>query len=136
MLTSVDVCFILPTTNNVNMLLRRNTMSIAKTTDTKVNKNIIKLNEDYGIGADDLNIILYERKMNKTETSNNYGKEYYSPIGYYGNIESLLKNLVNKRIMLEVSENTTLEALVNSIDVYVSLLYTSLQHILKGLKDE
>lgn len=109
-------------------------MSIAKTTDTKVNKNIIKLNEDYGIGADDLNIILYERKRNKTETSNNYGKEYYSPIGYYGNIESLLQSLVNKRIMLEASENTTLEALVSSVDSYISLLYTDVAYLVKGLK--
>ena len=32
-----------------------------------MSKNIIKLSEDYGIGVDEFNIILYQRKVNKRE---------------------------------------------------------------------
>ena len=32
-----------------------------------MSKNIIKLSEDYGIGVDDFNIILYQRKVNQRE---------------------------------------------------------------------
>ena len=46
-----------------------------------MSKNIIKLSEDYGIGADEFNIILYQRKVNQKEETKNFGKEYYSPIG-------------------------------------------------------
>lgn len=97
-------------------------------------KNIIKLNEDYGIGADDLNIVLYQRKVNNTKTSDNYGKEYYSAVGYYGNIESLLKNLVNKQIMLEAAQQKSLDDLVSNVDKYISLLFTDISSIVKELK--
>jgi hypothetical protein len=54
-----------------------------------MSKNIIKLSEDYGIGSDEMNIILYQRKVNQKEDTKNFGKEYYSPIGYYSSIESI-----------------------------------------------
>ena len=95
-------------------------------------KQMIQLNEDYALSADDMNIILMERKVNKDAKSKNFGNEYYINIGYYGNIESLLKNLVNKRIMLEVSENDTLDALVLSVERYISLLYTDVAEVVKG----
>ena len=97
-------------------------------------RKIIKLNEDYGLSADDLNLILMHRKVNQDKDSVNYGKESYSNIGYYSNIESFLKNLVNKRILLEVQENDTLEALVSSIERYVSLMYADVAQWLKSLK--
>ena len=99
-----------------------------------MSRNIIKLNEEYGLSCDDMNIILMERKVNKDAKSKNFGSEYYINIGYYGNIESLLKNLVNKRIMLEVSENDTLEALVLSVERYISLLYTDVAVVVKELR--
>ena len=80
-----------------------------------MSKNIIKLNEDYGIGSDDFNIILYQRKVNQREGTKGYGDEYYSVIGYYSSVESVLKALINKQIQLSISEQTTLESLVNSV---------------------
>ena len=50
-------------------------------------KNIIKISDEYGVGGDDMNLILYQLKTNASEKSKNYGLEYYHPIGYY----SLLK---------------------------------------------
>ena len=80
-----------------------------------MSKNIIKLSEDYGIGCDEMNIILYQRKVNQKEETKNFGKEYYSPIGYYSSVESVLRALINKQIQLSISEQTTLESLVNSV---------------------
>ena len=51
-----------------------------------MSKNITKLSEDYGIGADEFNIILYQRRVNQKEDAKNFGKEYYSPIGCYNSV--------------------------------------------------
>lgn len=59
-----------------------------------MSKNIIKLSEDYGIGSDEFNIILYQRKVNQREETKNFGKEYYSPIGYYNSIDVVLIALI------------------------------------------
>lgn len=99
-----------------------------------MSKNIIKLNEDYGIGADDFNIILYKRQVNKKEDSKNYGVEYYSPIGFYSNVESLLKGLINKQIQINLVEQTTLESLVNSVETYVKLLHNNVVEVVKTLR--
>ena len=37
-----------------------------------MSKNIIKLNEDYGIGSDEIHFILHQRKVNQKEGSKNY----------------------------------------------------------------
>ena len=99
-----------------------------------MSKNIIKLSEDYGIGADDFNIILYQRKVNQKEDTKNYGKEYYSVVGYYSSVESVLKALINKQIQLSISEQTTLESLVNSVETYVSLLHDNVVQVVKSLR--
>ena len=65
-----------------------------------MSKNIIKLSEDYGIGADEFNIILYQRKVNQREEIKNFGKGYYSPIGYYNSVQAVLRALINKQIRL------------------------------------
>ena len=79
-------------------------------------KQMIQLNEDYALSADDMNILLHQRKVNQKEGTKNYGKEYYSVVGYYSSVESVLKALVNKQIQLSISEQTTLESLVNSVE--------------------
>lgn len=99
-----------------------------------MSKNIIKLNEDYGVGADDFNVVLYKRQVNKKEGSKNYGVEYYSPIGFYSNVESLLKGLINKQIQINLVEQTTLESLVNSVETYVKLLHNNVVEVVKTLR--
>lgn len=101
-----------------------------------MSKNIIKLNEDYGIGADDFNVILYKRQVNKKEDSKNYGVEYYSAIGFYSNVESLLKGLINKQIQINIAEQTSLESLVNSVETYVNLLKNDVQLVVDSLKGD
>ena len=94
-------------------------------------KQMIQLNEDYALSADSMNIILHQRKVNQKEGTKGYGDEYYSVIGYYSSVESVLKALVNKRIQLGIAEQTTLESLVNSVETYVSLLH---DEVVKGVK--
>ena len=97
-------------------------------------KQMIQLNEDYALSADDMNILLHQRKVNQKEGTKNYGKEYYSVVGYYSSAESLLKALINKQIQLSISEQTTLESLVNSVETYVSLMHDNVVKVVKSLR--
>ena len=97
-------------------------------------KQMIQLNEDYALSADDMNILLHQRKVNQKEGTKNYGKEYYSVVGYYSSVESVLKALANKQIQLSISEQTTLESLVNSVETYVSLLHDNVVKVVKSLR--
>ena len=101
-----------------------------------MSKNIIRLSEDYGIGADDFNIILYQRKVNQREETKNFGKEYSSPIGYYNSIDVVLRALINKQIQINLAEQTSLESLVNSVETYVNLLKYDVQLVVDSLKGD
>ena len=101
-----------------------------------MSKNIIKLGEDYCIGADEFNIILYQRKVNQREDTKNFGKEYYSPTGYYSSIDSVLRALINKQIQINLAEQTSLESLVNSVETYVNLLRDDVQLVVNSLKGD
>ena len=109
---------------------------LLKLKETDMSKNIIKLSEDYGIGADDFNIILYQRKVNQREETKNFGKEYYSTIGFYSNVESLLKGLINRQIQINLAEQTSLESLINSVETYVNLLRDDVQLVVDSLKGD
>lgn len=97
-------------------------------------KQMIQLNEDYALSCDDMNILLHQRKVNQKEGTKNYGNEYYSVVGYYSSVESVLKALINKQIQLSISEQTTLESLVNSVETYVSLLHDDVVKVVKSLR--
>ena len=104
-----------------------------------MSKNIIKLSEDYGIGSDEMSVILYQRKVNQKEDTKNFGKEYYSPIGYYCCVQAVLRALINKQIQINLDEQTSLESLKNSVETYVNLLKGDVQLVvdsLSGLKGE
>ena len=97
-------------------------------------RQMTQLNEEYALSADSMNIILHQRKVNQREGTKNYGKEYYSVVGYYSSAESVLKALINKQIQLSISEQTTLESLVNSVETYVSLLHDNVVKVVKSLR--
>lgn len=97
-------------------------------------RQMIQLNEDYALSADSMNILLHQRKVNQTKGTKGYGDEYYSVIDYYTSVESLLKALINKQIQLSISEQTTLESLVNSVETYVSLLHDNVVKVVKSLR--
>ena len=97
-------------------------------------RQMIQLNEDYALSADSMNIILHQRKVNQREGTKSYGDEYSSVIGYYSSVENLLKALINKQRQLSISEQTTLESLVNSVETYVSLLHDNVVKVVKTLR--
>ena len=97
-------------------------------------EQMIQLSEDYTLSADSMNIILHQRKVNKKEGTKNYGKEYYSVIGYLQSCNSVLKALINKQIQLSIPEQTTLESLVSSVETYVSLLHDNVVKVVKSLR--
>ena len=99
-------------------------------------RQMIQLNGDYALSADSMNILLHQRKVNQREGTKGYGDEYYSVIGYYTSVESLLKALINKQIQLSISEQTTLESLVNSVETCVNLLKDDVQLIVDSLRVE
>lgn len=98
------------------------------------NKNIIKISGEYGLGADDMNLILYQLKTNSSEKSKNFGKQYYHPIGYYSSVESMLKNLANKKVMLSVGEEQSLKDVVTTVDKSVDKLYASVLEVVKHIR--
>lgn len=101
-----------------------------------MSKNIVQLNKDYGIGSDEFNVILYQRKVNQREETKNFGKEYYSAIGYYSSVEAVLRALINKQIHINLYEQTSLESLINSVETYVNLLKDDVQLLVNSLKGE
>ena len=97
-------------------------------------RQMIQLNKDYALSADSMNIILHQRKVNQKEGTKSYGDEYYSVVGYYSSVESVLKALINKQIQLSISEQTTLESLVCSVETYVSLMHDNVVQVVKSLR--
>ena len=79
-------------------------------------RQMIQLNEDYALSADSMNILLHQRKVNQREGTKGYGDEYYSVIGYYTSVESVLKALINKQIQLSI---LNLKAEVFKVDLDV-----------------
>ena len=99
------------------------------------NKNIIKISDEYGVGADDMNLILYQLKTNSSENSKNFGKQYYHPIGYYSSVEIMLKNLVNKKVMLSIAEEQSLKDVVTAVDNGIDKLYASVLDVVKHIRE-
>ncbi len=66
---------------------------------------------EYVITSDSLCITLNEKK--KVQEGENKGKEYLSPIGYYGSVESCMEGLLQLKI--RKSEATSLKELINEI---------------------
>ena len=51
-------------------------------------------------------------------------------------VKSLLKGLINKQIQINLSEQTSLESLVNSVETYVNLLRDDVQLVVNSLKGD
>ena len=82
-------------------------------------KQMIQLNEDYALSADSMNIILHQRMINQKEGSKSFGEEYYSTIGYFNNVESLLRALINRQVLDSIPEQTSLESLIIGILTHI-----------------
>lgn len=75
---------------------------------------MLKINDNYYIGSDNLQYILIKKRIVNKEDSSNYGKEVFENVGYYSTIESLKSSLLEK----EIKENIEL---LNNIDKIIEL---------------
>lgn len=96
--------------------------------------NIIKLNKDYAISSDDLNLTLHKCMVVTSESSKKFGEEYFPVIGYYSTIEGLLKGLIQKQINIEVKRQEVLESVSEGVEKYISLLHDDVREVVKHLK--
>ena len=77
--------------------------------------NIKHIINNYYIGKDRFNYIIYERSI-ITKEGKNKGKEQFTAIGYYGkNIKQLKRGLLNKVIFDEFM-NVDTDKLLNDLD--------------------
>ena len=61
------------------------------------------INDKYEIGSDPMNVILYEKHV-VTRESENKGKAYKDPIGYYPSLEWALKDLLRRDVLVSEAE--------------------------------
>lgn len=75
---------------------------------------MLKINEKYYLDSDSLQYILIEKGVVQKEDSENYGKETFKNVGYYGTLEGLKQSLLEK----EIKDNIEL---LNNIDKVIEL---------------
>jgi len=79
---------------------------------------MLKLDENYAIGADPLNIILYQRKV--TKKGKTPGTETWRAIRYYRNCENALEGLVDLKI--NSTDLKDLETIVREIQATKAMI--------------
>ena len=75
---------------------------------------MLKINEKYYLDSDCFQYILIEKGVVQKEDSENYGKETFKNVGYYGTLEGLKQSLLEKEIKGNIE-------LLNSIDKVIEL---------------
>lgn len=73
---------------------------------------MLKVNKDWQIDTDQMNIILQQRKTVSDENSKNFGNEYWKNIGYYSTYKQALCALVD----YEVKVSADYKDIVKRID--------------------
>ena len=79
------------------------------------------LYNEWYIGNDAYNIILYERKINTR--GKNVGLERFSPTAYFSNIKQLQKSLLNKYVVDNIV-NIEMDTLFNRLEEIVEFIDT------------
>jgi hypothetical protein len=59
---------------------------------------MIRLNDEYQIGFDSMNVTLY-RKVKRTEKAKNPDEEKFNVVGYFGSFEFLVNKLLEDKIL-------------------------------------
>lgn len=87
-------------------------------------REMIKLNDEYYIGFDTMNIILYQAKT-RGDKAKVAGEQYMSALGYYGSFDSLLSSLIKKKILNDAE--------LKSIDDIIKATNNFREDILKSI---
>lgn len=84
---------------------------------------MITVGKNWGIGSDNLNIILYQRKVSKKTK-----KEYWRASYYFSNIKNALKGLVDQEV--RDSDLTDVKSIAKKIDgLYDMIDKTLITHL-------
>ena len=84
--------------------------------NSKGGKIMVQVNKKFFIDADIHQFILKEKTTVKDKESENYGKEIYNILGYYGTMESAIKGLQKILLRREVmSKDMNLKEVVKAI---------------------
>ena len=59
------------------------------------------LNKDYGFSTDERCVTLLKRETVQKEDSINFGKNYWTVLGYYNNFQEAMKAMLDKDIQTE-----------------------------------
>jgi len=95
----------------------------------------IKINEDWKIGSDPLNVTLYERKQVKKPNKNakeqsEVGKEYWVEQGNYGTVEQALEGYYKRNIRR--SDAQSFDELLEEI----KLIHMTIKKVAKEITNE
>ena len=90
----------------------------------------INLNEEYALSADTLNILLLIQTKDKE--GNFTGN--YRPLGYYSNVEAVIKKIQSEVLLSTISEVNSLESLVSVLESYLSKLHDNVRDVVKELR--
>ena len=90
----------------------------------------INLNEEYALSADPLNILLLIQTKDKEDnfTGN------YRTLGYYSNVEAVIKKIQSEVLLSTISEVNSLESLVSVLESYMSKLHDNVRDVVKELR--
>ena len=96
---------------------------------------MIKINNDYGLDSDKLQFILLKRGENKTESSENFGKETWSNEAYLPKIEDVLRYITTHEIKqnLEYGIEVVVESIFEMEKIFDKLLEAEKQKMLQSL---
>ena len=85
----------------------------------------INLNEEYALSADPLNILLLIQTKDKEDnfTGN------YRTLGYYSNVEAVIKKIQSEVLLSTISEVNSLESLVVMLESYMSKLHDNVRDV-------
>ena len=83
----------------------------------------IQINKDWRIESDPLNVTLYERKINKSEKSKNFGQERWEEQGNYGNLEQAYNGYLKRNALR--SDSTEFKELIDVIHELEAYIHES-----------
>ena len=90
----------------------------------------INLNEDYALTADSMNIVLLVQTKDK---EGNFTGNYRT-LGYYSNVEAVIKKVQSEVLLSTISEVNSLESLVSVLESYMSKLHDNVRDVVKELR--
>ena len=90
----------------------------------------INLNEEYALSADPLNILLLIQTKDK---EGNFTGNYRT-LGYYSNVEALIKKVQSEVLLSTINEVNTLESLLTMLESYLSKLHDNVRDVVKELR--